>query len=191
MLSVKPSAFASETYLASHISANQWSKVESITVIHVATLRGRQNGCHMMPKIPLTAEGFPIYSSAKKRTLSPDWASHQKHKITGCPCAENVGNVSPSPRVSDPDMHYGTCVTRVPWCMPGSLTSSFLWSQWQGKRSRHSQRMHNPQFYVSGKRSNHWSLVVHIYCVARIMACGLFGAKALPELMITCYQLNL
>ena len=24
----------------------------------------------------------------------------------------------PPPRVSDPDMHHGTCVTHVPWCMP-------------------------------------------------------------------------
>ena len=57
---------------------------------------------------------------------------------------------SPPPRVSDPDMHHGTCVTHVTWCMPGSLTSGFLWSQWRGKRSR---RMRNPQFCVSGKRS--------------------------------------
>ena len=27
-----------------------------------------------------------------------------------------------SPLVNDPDMHYGTCVTHVPWCMSGSLT---------------------------------------------------------------------
>ena len=27
------------------------------------------------------------------------------------------------PLVSDPDMHRGTCVTHVPWCMSGSLTS--------------------------------------------------------------------
>ena len=33
------------------------------------------------------------------------------------------------PRVSDPDMHHGTCVTQVPWCMPGLLTSGFLWSR--------------------------------------------------------------
>ena len=59
---------------------------------------------------------------------------------------------SPPPRFSDPDMHHGTCVTHVSWCMPGSLTSDFLWSRWRGKRSRHSRRMHNPQFYVSGKR---------------------------------------
>ena len=56
------------------------------------------------------------------------------------------------PRVSDPDMHRGTCVTLVPSCMPGSLTSGFLWSLWWGKRSRHSRRMCNPQLYVSGKR---------------------------------------
>ena len=65
------------------------------------------------------------------------------------------GTFSPPPRVSDPDMHHGTCVTHVPWCMPGSLTSCFLWSRWRGKRSRHSRRMHNPQFYVSGKRPIH------------------------------------
>ena len=27
------------------------------------------------------------------------------------------------PLVSDPDMPHGTCVTHVPWCMAGSLTS--------------------------------------------------------------------
>ena len=62
------------------------------------------------------------------------------------------GPFSPSPRVSDPDMHHGTCVTHVPWCMPGSLTSGFLWSRWRGKRSRHSRRMRDPQFKVSSKR---------------------------------------
>ena len=62
------------------------------------------------------------------------------------------GTCSPPPRVSDPDMHHGTCVTHVPWCMPGSLTSGFLWSQWREKHSRHSRRMRNSQFYVSGKR---------------------------------------
>ena len=62
------------------------------------------------------------------------------------------GTFSPPSQVSDPDMHHGTCVTDVPWCMPGSLSSDFLWSRWRGKRSRYSRRMHNPQFCVSGKR---------------------------------------
>ena len=64
------------------------------------------------------------------------------------------GTFSMPPRVSDPDKHYGTCVTHVPWCMSGSLTGVFHWSHWRGKRSRHSRRMRNPQLYVhvSGKR---------------------------------------
>ena len=47
---------------------------------------------------------------------------------------------------------FWTRLTHVPSYVPGSLTSGFLRSQWRGKRSRHSQRMRNPQFYVSGKR---------------------------------------
>ena len=58
----------------------------------------------------------------------------------------------PPPWVSVHDMHHGTCMTHVPWCMRGSLTSGFLWSQWWGKRSLHFRRMPNPQFYVSCKR---------------------------------------
>ena len=62
------------------------------------------------------------------------------------------GAFSVPPRFSDPDMHHDTCVTHMPWCMPGSLTSGFRWSRWRGKRFRHSRRMRNTQFYVSGKR---------------------------------------
>ena len=48
-------------------------------------------------------------------------------------------------------MHHGTCVTHVPWCMPGPLTSGFFWSRWRGRCSRHSRLMRNPQYYVSVK----------------------------------------
>ena len=73
------------------------------------------------------------------------WTSYQIRRIAGCACAGNAGNVFP-PRVSDPDLHHGTCVTHVPWCIPGSLTSGFLWRRWWGKRPRLSRRMRNPQF---------------------------------------------
>ena len=63
------------------------------------------------------------------------------------------GTFSPLPRVSDPDMQHGTCVTHVAWCMLGALTSSFLWSRWRRKRFRHSWRMRNPRFCISGKRT--------------------------------------
>ena len=63
------------------------------------------------------------------------------------------GTFSPPSRESDPGKHHGTCVTHVPWCMLGSITSGFLWGRWRGKLSRHSRRMRSiPQFYVSGKR---------------------------------------
>ena len=52
-----------------------------------------------------------------------------------------------------PRHHHGLAIpTCMPTCMPGSLTSGFFLSLWRGNRSWHSRRMHNPQFYVSGKR---------------------------------------
>ena len=64
-------------------------------------------------------------------------------KIAGCACAGNAGNVFPA----IVGMRSRHASRHVPWCMPGSLTSGFLWSRWRGKRSRHSRRMRNPQFY--------------------------------------------
>ena len=54
------------------------------------------------------------------------------------------GTFSP-PLVNDPDIHHDTCVTHVPWCMPGSLTSGFhklvAWKTFQ-----HYQRMRTRNF---------------------------------------------
>ena len=62
------------------------------------------------------------------------------------------GTFFPTQQVIDPDMHHGTRVTHVPWCMPGSITSGFLWSRCRGKHSRHFRRMRNPHFSLSDKR---------------------------------------
>ena len=61
------------------------------------------------------------------------WASCQIRKVAGAHAPGMPGTFSPSQRVSDPDMHYGTCVTHVPWCLMGSLTSIFLWSRRRGE----------------------------------------------------------
>ena len=67
-------------------------------------------------------------SSCIKINSLMSWASYQIRKIAGCACTGIAGNVSPhrriqrKPRVSDPGMHHGTCVTHVPWCMSGLLT---------------------------------------------------------------------
>ena len=50
------------------------------------------------------------------------WASCQIRKIAGAHAPAMPGTFSPSPRVSDPDMHHDTCVTHVSWFMQGSLT---------------------------------------------------------------------
>ena len=74
--------------------------------------------------------------------------SCQIHKTEGCTCVGDARNVLLRRKslVSDPGMHNGTCVMHVPRCMSGSLTRV------RGKSSRHSRRMRNLQFYVSGKR---------------------------------------
>ena len=69
-------------------------------------------------------------------------ARYLKLRVAHAP--EMPGTFSPPSRVSDPDMHHGTCVTHVPWCMPGSLNSGFLCSRWRGKCPQHSRRMLNP-----------------------------------------------
>ena len=52
------------------------------------------------------------------------------------------------PLVGDPDMHHGTCVTHVPWCMSGLLTRG------GGENdSGISGACTDPRFDVSGKRS--------------------------------------
>ena len=39
---------------------------------------------------------------------STQWPSYQIREIVGCACAGNAENTSPSPGLSDPDMHHGT-----------------------------------------------------------------------------------
>ena len=110
------------------------------------------------------------------------------------------GTFSTPPRVSHSDIHHGACVTHVPWCMLGSLTSGFLWSRWRRIHSRHSQRMRNPQFYASGKRPiavtlKIWceplSSVVNwisytLNCVSRQLWC--ICEKAFPRSMLIHHQ---
>ena len=85
------------------------------------------------------SRSFDVFFDLRlNRRLIKQRASCQICKIASCACAGNAGNVFPA--------------THVPWCMPGSLPSGFLWSRRRGKRSLHSRRMRNPQSYVYGKR---------------------------------------
>ena len=87
-----------------------------------------------------TKNAMPLLLFRYHRPLT----TYAKLRVTHTPGMP--GTFSSPPRVSDPDMHHCTCVAHVPWYMPESLTSGFLWSRC------HSRRMRNPQFCASGKR---------------------------------------
>ena len=80
-------------------------------------------------KVPVTLKAFP-------------WVSYHIRKLAGCACAGNAGNVFPATDFKGHAravMHAGIANPR-----------------WREKRSRHSRRMRNPQFYLSDKRLMSW-----------------------------------
>ena len=69
------------------------------------------------------------------------WASYQIRKIAGCACAGDAGN-----GFTATDFKGNRLLARA------VMHVGIVNPQWRGKRSRHSRRMRNPQFYVFGKR---------------------------------------
>ena len=73
-------------------------------------------------------------------------------KNCGCACAENAGDVFPV-TVGKRSRHASRHVRNArAVCMPGSLTSGFLWNRRRRKTFPAFPRMRKLQFYVSGKR---------------------------------------
>ena len=87
------------------------------------------------------------------------WASCQIRKIAGCACAGNAGEVFSATDLKEAaswrSRHASRHVRDARVVMHVGITNL----QWRGKRSRHSQRMRNQQFYVSGKRP----IVTYLY----------------------------
>ena len=113
---------------------------------------GQESGMGSVLKFLGSSDRLILLNNGPLARYAKLWVAH----APGMP-----GTFSPPPPVSDPDMHHGTCLLHVPWCTPGSLTSGLLWNRWEGKRSRHSRRMRNPQCYVSGKRP---MICANVYC---------------------------
>ena len=81
------------------------------------------------------------------------WTSYQIRTFAGCACAGNVGNVfSPPPILKIITSQLSRHALRHVRDAPAVMHVGIANPQWRGKRSRHSRRMHNPQFYVFGKR---------------------------------------
>ena len=82
-----------------------------------------------------------------------------------------------------------TCITarawpHVPWCMSGSLTSGFLWNRWRSKRSRHSRRMRNQKFYVSGKRP----MAAHVMSRWQFISNNILSSYLKTKNMYCCFK---
>ena len=78
---------------------------------------------------------------------TPTWASYQIRKIAGCALERFPRHrLQRKPLVSDPGIYHDTYVTRA------LVHVGIANRLWQEKRFRHSRRMRNPQFCVSGKR---------------------------------------
>ena len=102
----------------------QDSKGYQISIRHesvgsISNGRRSEGPCHLGTVSMQVSMRTPSFHGPFTRRVKL-WVSH----ATGIP-----GTFSPPPSVSDPDMHHGTCVTHVPWFIPGSLTGSFLWSR--------------------------------------------------------------
>ena len=77
------------------------------------------------------------FSRISATSYALNWPLTRYAKLQVAHTPEMPGTFCPPPWVSGPDMHHGTCMTHVSWCMPGSLTNGFLWSRRRGKRSLH------------------------------------------------------
>ena len=93
------------------------------------------------------------------------WASCQIGKLAGCACAGNAGNVFPPPTWKE------THQLAIPVCITARASRTCRdacrdrYPTGRGKRSRHSRRICNPQFYVPGKRPMSYILDCSISCL--------------------------
>ena len=74
------------------------------------------------------------------------------------------GMFFPPQRISDPDVHHGTCVMHVPWCMPESLTSGSIRSRCGGKNVPGipgACATRNFKYLVRGP----WETMIESYCI--------------------------
>ena len=132
--------------LSNHVCAHS-----IISMWHVICLQHLARACSEQSR---STTVLPINHVIQMPQCLSGFVNHdycQIRKIAGCAYAGNAANVFPAAagyRSRHASRH-------VPWCMPGSLASGFLWSWWREKRSWYSRR--NLKVYVSGKGPMAWT----------------------------------
>ena len=112
----------------SFVSGFHWSSVDSPT-------KGQKCGNY--------SNGITLSSCGSFLYYGP-LARYVKLRVAHAPGIP--GTFPPPLRVID----HGTCVTHLPWCMPESPTSGFLWNRWREKLSWHSRRIRSFTYLVRG-----------------------------------------
>ena len=106
-----------------------WSMVNCVFLgnksFNLFHMRRWYNACYYTVQLVIPHTSLPVCTP-----IGAYLARYVKLRVAHAPGIP--GTFSSPPRISYPDMHHGTCVTHVPWCMPGSLTSGFLWCRWRG-----------------------------------------------------------
>ena len=70
--------------------------------------------------------------------------------------------------VSDSHLHHGTCVTHVPWCILGSLSSGFLWWQENAPGIRGACTVRSFTYLVRGPCSLGLAVLLTNLCLFQI-----------------------
>ena len=121
------------------IERADWPKLFDMFEAHVANTRQRQ-----LPVKSLCHEPFTRY---------------MKLRVAHAPGKPGIFSPPPTSKetTSQRSRHASRHVRRARTVVHVGIANP----RWRGKRSRHSRRMRNPQFYASGKRPAHGFAVLH------------------------------
>ena len=118
---------------------------------------GVRSGCPPVDKVVCTKEALHIEVMTWKPLLHGPLARYENLRVAHAPGIPETFSLPP--RLSDPHMHHGTCVTHVRWFMSGSLTSGFLWSQWRSFEVPASPVHAQPAILHSWQEAHYWPFV--------------------------------
>ena len=96
----------------------------------------------------MTSIGLLLLISFRWRS---QWASYQIRKIAGCVCAVYDGNVFPTTDFKETADERSRHASRHVRDARAVVHVGIANPRYRGNSFRHSRRMRNPQFYVSGK----------------------------------------
>ena len=111
------------------VTTYYWAQITSRNIMYFPNFTDSPLHGHFLSFVYKNMEALffinDIYVACSSTETHGPLARYVKLRVAHAPGMP--GMFFPPPRVIDPDMHHGTCITL------GSLTSGFLWSRWREK----------------------------------------------------------